>query len=42
MGRAAAEYSGWTVIDWVRDGAMRSIEDINDEIYAHVMACLEE
>ena len=42
MGRTAAEYYGWTVIDCVRDGKMRSIEDIHEEIYSHVKACLEE
>ena len=42
MGKAAAEYYGWTVIDCVRDGKMRSIEDIHEEIYRHVKACLEE
>ena len=42
MGRAAAEFYGWTVIDCVRDGSMRSIEDIHEEIYRHVKACLEE
>ena len=41
-GRAAAAYYGWTVIDCVRDGAMRSIEDIHEEIYRHVAACLED
>ena len=41
-GRAAAEFYGWTVIDCVRDGAMRSIEDIHQEIYRHVAACLED
>lgn len=41
-GRAAAEFYGWTVIDCVKDGAMRSIEDIHNEIYGHVMACLED
>lgn len=41
-GRAAAEYYGWTVINCVRDGAMRSIEDIHEEICRHVTACLEE
>ena len=41
-GRAAAAFYGWTVIDCVRNGAMRSIEDIHEEIYRHVMACLEE
>ena len=40
-GKAAAEYYGWTVIDCVKDGRMRSIEDIHEEIYGHVMACLE-
>ena len=40
-GKAAASYYGWTVINCVRDGAMRSIEDIQEEIYRHVMACLE-
>ena len=42
MGRAAAEFYGWTVIECVRDGAMRSIEDIHEEICAHVARCLEE
>ena len=41
-GKAAAAFYGWTVIDCVRDGAMRSIEDIQEEIYGHVMACLED
>ena len=41
-GRAAATYYGWTVIDCVRDDAMRTIEDIHEEIYRHVMALLEE
>jgi dTMP kinase len=41
-GRAAAQFYGWTVIDCVKDGAMRSIEDIHQEIYGHVIACLEE
>ena len=41
MGKAAAAYYGWTVIECVRDGAMRSIEDIHEEIRRHVAACLE-
>jgi len=41
-GKAAAEFYGWTVISCVRDGKMRSIEDIHDEIYRHVAAALEE
>ena len=40
-GKAAAAYYGWTVINCVRDGAMRSIEDIQEEIYRHVSACME-
>ena len=40
-GRAAAEYYGWTVIRCVKDGQMRSIEDIHQEIYSHVKNCLE-
>jgi len=41
-GRAAAEYYGWTVIHCVKDGAMRTIEDIHEEIYSHVKKCLED
>lgn len=40
-GRAAAQHYGWTVIQCVRDGAMRSIEDIHQEIYTAVKKCLE-
>lgn len=41
-GKAAAAYYGWTVINCVRDDKMRSIEDIHEEIYRHVLGCLEE
>ncbi len=41
-GRRAAAYYGWTVINCVRDGQMRSITDIHQEIYQHVKRCLEE
>ena len=41
-GKAAAAYYGWTVINCVRDEAMRSIEDIQEEIYRHVTACMED
>lgn len=41
-GRAAAEFYGWTVISCVKDGQMRSIEDIHEEIFRHVKNCLEE
>lgn len=41
-GKAAAAYYGWTVIECVREGTMRSIEEIHEEIYRHVLACLED
>ena len=41
-GKAAAAYYGWTVINCVKDNQMRSIEDIHEEIYRYVAACLEE
>ncbi len=41
-GKAAAQFYNWTVIDCVRDGQMRSIEDIHEEIYRHITHCLEE
>ena len=42
MGRTAGVYYGWHVIPCVRDGEMRSIEDIHQEIYALVKASLED
>lgn len=36
----AARFYGWTVVDCVRDGQMRTIEDIHEEIYRYVEACL--
>lgn len=42
MGRAAAGYYGWTMISCVKDGKMRTIENIHEEIYRHVAACLED
>lgn len=41
-GRMAADFYGWKVIHCVHDGAMRTIEDIHEEIYGYVKACLEE
>lgn len=41
-GKAAAKFYGWKIVECVRDGEMRSIEDIHEEIYRHVAACLEE
>ncbi len=40
-GRAAAQFYGWTVIDCVKDGVMRSVEDIHQEIYSRVIQELE-
>ena len=40
-GRKAAAFYGWTTISCVKDGVMRSIEDIHEEIYRHVKNCLE-
>lgn len=40
-GRAAANYYGWKVIQCVKDGRMRSVEDIHEEIYRLVAECLE-
>lgn len=40
-GRAAAQYYGWISINCVQNGAMRRIEDIHEEIYSHVLSCLE-
>ena len=39
-GKEAAAFYGWTVIDCIRDGTMRSIEDIHEEIYRHIADCL--
>ena len=41
-GRTAAQYYGWKTISCVQDGQMRSIEDIHEELYRYVAACLEE
>ena len=40
--KTAAAFYNWTVIQCVENDAMRSIEDIHEEIYRHVMACLED
>ena len=41
-GRAAAEYYGWNIISCVKNGKMRSMEDIHEEIYRYVKALLED
>ena len=40
-GRDAAAFYGWNVIQCVKDGQMRTIEDIHEQIYAAVKQCLE-
>lgn len=42
MGKLAAKYYNWTVLECVRNGTMRSKEDIHEEIYRHVVKCLED
>lgn len=41
IGRKAAKFYGWAVINCVRDGKMRSVEDIHEEIYRCVRQCME-
>lgn len=41
-GLQAAKFYGWTIIECSRDGKMRPIDEIHDEIFAHVSKCLEE
>lgn len=41
VGRQAADFYHWRVISCVKDGAMRTIEDIHEEIYQCVKKCLE-
>lgn len=41
-GKTASAYYGWKVIDCVRNGEMRSREDIHAEIFEAVQKCLEE
>ena len=42
VAREAAEHGGWTHIDCSRGGALRRVEDIHEEIYRYVKACLED
>jgi len=42
MGRMAAQFYGWEVIQCVDGENMRSIEDIHEEIYRLVKQCMEE
>lgn len=40
-GLEAARYYKWSIINCTKDGKMRSIEDIHNEIFALVQGCLE-
>ena len=40
-GLEAAAFYGWSVVHCARDGQMRTIEDIHEEIYRLVSDCLE-
>ena len=42
VAQQAADYFGWTRVSCVRDGKLRSIEDIHEELYARVKSCFEE
>ena len=39
-GRQAAERCGWQLIDCSKDGTVRTVEDIHEEIYGRVKALL--
>ena len=41
-GLQAAKYYGWTVIACAKDGKMRSIDAIHNEIFLRVQECLKE
>ncbi|MGN0980225.1 MAG: dTMP kinase [Candidatus Avoscillospira sp.] len=38
----AAQCYGWTVVPCARDGKLRTVEDIHEEIYRQVIQCLED
>lgn len=38
----AAEFYGWQVVSCASDGAVRSAEEIHEEIFGYVRACLED
>lgn len=39
---AAAEYYGWKTISCAKDGKVRGVEEIHEDIYALVRKCMEE
>ena len=38
----AAKYYGWRTVSCAKDGALRGVEDIHEEVYAIVKSCLED
>ena len=38
----AAKYYGWRTVSCAKDGAIRGVEDIHEEVYAIVNSCLED
>lgn len=38
----AAKYYGWRTVSCAKDGAIRGVEDIREEVYAIVKSCLED
>ena len=38
----AAKYYGWRKVSCAKDGAIRGVEDIHEEVYAIVKSCLED
>ena len=40
--KTAAAYYGWKVVSGAKDGKLRSIEEIHEEVYEIVKKCLEE
>lgn len=38
----AAKYYGWWTVSCAKDGAIRGVEDIHEEVYAIVKSCLED
>ena len=40
--KQAAAYFGWATVSCVKDGQLRTIEDIHEELYTYVKACLED
>ena len=38
----AAKYYGWRTVSCAKDGVIRGVEDIHEEVYAIVKSCLED